>query len=252
MRSKPKTILTLLAAALCLPGAAVCARAQNKVTARPAERAVEKGAAPAAASAPGAARGAAEDPAGARYVYEFEQPEFPVRRIRVEHDAAGRGSFTFERRSDTEPIVEPLELSEAATGRITALWAALRFLDSGTDYQADKQFPHLGTMRLTMKQGGRERAAEFNYTRDRDAFALVAEYRRAVDQAMFVFEIQLARENQPLEAPKLLERLDTLVSRGGLSDPRQLIPLLRDLSTDERLPLIARNHAGRVLKKLEK
>ena len=32
----------------------------------------------------------------------------------------------------------------------------------------------------------------------------------------------------------------------------QLIPLIRDLSTDERLPLMARNHAGRILKKLEK
>jgi uncharacterized protein (UPF0147 family) len=30
-----------------------------------------------------------------------------------------------------------------------------------------------------------------------------------------------------------------------------LVPLLKDISTDEHLPLIARNHALRLLKKIE-
>ena len=38
---------------------------------------------------------------------------------------------------------------------------------------------------------------------------------------------------------------------GGVSDPQQLIPLLKDLSTDERVPLITRNTAGKILKKVE-
>ena len=57
---------------------------------------------------------------------------------------------------------------------------------------------------------------------------------------------------QPLEAPKLMNKLETLLRLNQISDPKQLAPLIRTLSTDERLPLIARNHAVRLLKKLEK
>jgi hypothetical protein len=61
-----------------------------------------------------------------------------------------------------------------------------------------------------------------------------------------------ARENQPLNAPKLMEQLESLLNRNELSDPYQLVPLLREITTDERLPLIARNHAGRLLKRIQK
>jgi hypothetical protein len=105
---------------------------------------------------------------------------------------------------------------------------------------------------LELKRGGRDRSAQFNWTTDANAKALANEYWRAADQAILVFDIAVSRENLPLEAPKLMDRLDQLLSRGGLSDPEQLIPLLRELSTDERVPLIARNHASRLLKKIEK
>ena len=186
------------------------------------------------------------------YSYEFKQPEFLVSRILVEHDQDGRGRVSFERKGNIEMIVEPLELSAPALARIRALWDSLRFLDSEEDYQSDRQFRHLGTVRLHMARGGRERTAEFNWTSNREAASLASEYRRAADQTMFVFDITVARESQPLEAPKLMDKLDFLLSRGGLSDPQQLVALLRDLNTDERIPLIARNHAGRLLKKIEK
>jgi hypothetical protein len=67
-----------------------------------------------------------------------------------------------------------------------------------------------------------------------------------------VFNITLSRQNQPLEAPKLMDQLDTLVTRNELADPADLVPLLQDLTTDERIPLMARNHAARILKKIKK
>lgn len=196
--------------------------------------------------------GAGEAKTIEQYVYEFENPEFIVNRIRVEHDAAGRGRIVFERRSYVEPVVEPFEFSPAALGRVRAHWEALRFLDSDASYQTEKQFPHLGVTRLKMRAGGRERATEFNYTHDREAGGLASEYRRAADQAIFVFDLGVARENQPLEAPKLLDALDRMIKHNMISDPAQLVPILRELETDERLPLIARNHAARLLKKLAK
>jgi hypothetical protein len=192
------------------------------------------------------------EPDSAHFFYEFTQPEFYVRHIRIEHDAGGRGAIKFERLNDETVYEEPLELSADAWTRVSGLWQALRFLDSTENYQSDRQFPHLGTMRLKMERDSRQRTAEFNWTNNKDAFALANEYRRVADQAVLVFDISVARESQPLNTPKLMEEFELQMKRNGLSDPQQLIPLLQDISTDEHLPLIARNHALRLIKKIEK
>jgi hypothetical protein len=187
-----------------------------------------------------------------KYSYEFSQPRFYVKHIILEHDANGRGTLTFERLNEDTPIVEPIELSSDALARITSSWQALQFLESDTNYQASKQFPHLGTMRIGMQRGERKRVAEFNWTNNSDASTLVNEYRKAADQAILIFDISIARENQPLGVPKLMEGMESLLKRNALSDPRQLLKLLQDLSTDEHIPLIARNHALRLIKQIQK
>ena len=240
--SKEK-ITHIYLAALFILSAAICVAAQNNGAGKQNTR--DETAAPAAEAKEVRA-------AATSYSYEFKQPDFTTRHILIEHDESGRGHVTFERKGSEEAITEPLELSAAALLRITDLWDALRFLDSETDYQADRQYPNMGTVRLRMARGTQERAASFNWTLNRDASALANEYRRAADQAIFVFDITVARENRPLDAPKLMDNLDLLLSRNGLSDPQQLVVLLRDLTVDERIPLIARNHAARLLKKIEK
>ena len=186
-----------------------------------------------------------------RFSYEFTQPQFYLRHIVIEHDASGHGKITFERLNEETPILESLEISPTVLGRISALWQGLRFLESDTDYQSDKQFPHLGTMKLTMTDGEKKRTAEFNWSNVKEAAELTREYRRIADQASLVFDISVARENQPLNAPKLLEGFESLLKRNALSDPQQLVPLLKEISSDERLPLIARNHALRLLAKIK-
>ena len=103
-----------------------------------------------------------------------------------------------------------------------------------------------------MTRGDRKRIAEFNWTNNSDASKLINEYRKAADQAILILDIALARENEPLNTPKLMELIESLLKRDGLSDPRQLLKLLQDLSTDEHVPLIARNHALRLIKTIEK
>jgi hypothetical protein len=238
--------LQFLPAAFVLLSAAVFGAAQEssgiKHNTRP------EAAAPAATPAPLAKT----EKDSARFSYEFTQPEFYIRHIRIEHDANGRGAIKFERLHDETVYEEPLELSPAAGMRISSLWQALHFLDSEENYQSDRQYAHLGTMRLKMERDLRKRTAEFNWTNNRDAFALANEYRRLADQAILVFDISVARESQPLNTPKLMEEFELQLKRNGLSDPQQLVPLLKDISTDEHLPLIARNHALRLIKKIEK
>jgi hypothetical protein len=189
---------------------------------------------------------------GIRYTYEFKQPEFLIKHIVIEHDSRGRGKIKFVQRPDEMEVEEPLHLSPEATSRISSLWSALNFLSSNEDYQADRQYPHLGTMRLKMEKDSRQRTAEFNWTNHPEALKLVNEYRRAGEQAILVFELSVARESIPLNTPKLMERVEALLKRNGLSDPKQMLPLLKELSTDDHLPLITRNHALRLIKRIEK
>ena len=185
------------------------------------------------------------------YTWEFNQPQFVVSHIVVEHDSLGRGTVTFVQHNDS-PIVESVQLSTAALGRIFNLWTELRFLDTDENYQAPKNFAHLGVYKIGLDDGKRHRTAEFNWSDNKTAWALVNEYRHAADQTILVFNIKLAREMQPLNAPQLMTELDSMLTRNELSDPHQLVPLLTELRTDEHIPLIARNHADRILKKIEK
>ncbi len=239
-----KSFKQVLPAALVILSAAIFTCAQDQTRAKHNPRPDQTAGAPATISE--------NKPDAVKYSYEFSQPKFYIRHILLEHDANGRGSVTFERLNEDVPVVEPLELSPATLARITSSWQALRFLDSDTNYQASKQFAHLGTMRIGMQRGDRKRVAEFNWTHDDNALALVNEYRKAADQAILIFDISIARENQPLNAPKLMEAMESLLNRDALSDPRQLLPLLQELSTDEHIPLIARNHALRIIKKIQK
>ena len=243
--SKTKLTKQGLPAALIVLSAAICIYGQDqsgssKHNTRPNQ------------SAPSATPVSNNSSEPVKYTYEFSQPKFYVKHIVIEHDANGRGTVTFERLNEDASVVEPLQLSSAALARINSSWQALQFLDSQTDYQSNKQFPHLGTMRIGMERGDRKRVAEFNWTNNDAAAALVAEYRKAADQVILLFDISIARQNQPLNTPKLMEAMESLLNRNALSDPQQLLPLLNDLSTDERVPLIARNHALRLIKKIQK
>lgn len=191
-------------------------------------------------------------PASVRYTWEFSHREFTINHIVVEHDATGRGKVTFTRKGEEEPIVENVELTPPVFERIEKLWRELRFLDSNENYQSAKDFAHLGTYKIGMTALDRTRTAEFNWSGNASAWALAQEYRRVADQVIFVFDMTVARENQPLNTPGLLKQLESMYNRNGLSDPKQLIPLLKEIRTDAHVPLIARNHAERLLKKIDK
>jgi hypothetical protein len=235
----------LILAALVISSAAIC-HAQNQPQTKRNDRPPETG----ASTPPRQENKKPPDPT--RYSWEFTKPEFLVSHIVIEHDASGRGKITFEHRGEATPIVEPIELSISALGRVLGLWSDLQFLDSNENYQAAKNFAHLGTYHLRMDDGQRKRTAEFNWSNNKPAWTLTNEYRRVSNQAILVFDLKLAREMQPLNAPGLMDEMEWDLTRGELSDPYQLVPLLKDLRTDERIPLIARNHAGRLLKKIEK
>lgn len=187
------------------------------------------------------------------YFYEFSQPDFLVSHIRIEHDETGKGAITLGKKDFDEEYTDPIELSVKAIERLKTLWADLSFLNSEENYQsATRDYPHLGSMTFTMKKDGRERSAKFNWSENPAAQALAAEYKKLANQYVWIFDINVARQNQPLESPRLMHALESHLRTNQISDPLQLIPFLQKISGDERLPLITRNHALRLIKDIEK
>jgi hypothetical protein len=187
------------------------------------------------------------------FVYEFSQPNFVIKTILIEHDENGKGKITFEHRDFGEPISDPLQLSQITLEKLNKLFTTLNFLDSTEDYQSPmRDYGHLGNHKVIRRKDDKERIAKYNWTENKDAKALADEYRKIGEQFIWYFDISVARENQPLEAPSLMDRLISLLKRDEISDPLQMLPLLKELSNDERIPLIARNKATRIIKDIEK
>ncbi|HMQ03831.1 MAG TPA: hypothetical protein PKD26_07935 [Pyrinomonadaceae bacterium] len=202
-----------------------------------------------------AASGAGQAPGQkttAAFRYEFSQPDFSIPSIVIEHDEAGLGSISFRRQNSAEIISDPIVVSASVLEKINRAIAALNFLDSQENYQYSKDFSHLGNIKFARSKDGRSREVLLNWTENKEMKAIMNEYRKLGHQFIWVFDISVSRENQPLEAPKLMRSLDSMMARNDISDPVQLEPLLVELSNDERIPLIARNHAARLVKQIEK
>ena len=186
------------------------------------------------------------------YFYHFAQPKFLISKIVIEHDENGLGKIAFQKQKFDEDITEPLALSTATLEKLKGFWTTLKFLTSEETYQSEiRDYGHLGNIKLEMKKDGKERTTGFNWTENLDAKALAEEYRKIANQLIWMFDINIARVNQPLEAPRIMNGLDSYLRRDAISDPQQMLPFLKGLSEDERIPLIARNHAGRLMKKIE-
>ena len=186
------------------------------------------------------------------YRYEFSQPEFVVSSIKIEHDPDGAGTIAFKKKGSDEAITDPIRVSAKAIARINEALAALDFLSSTENYQYEKDYSHLGVTKFAFAQNGHSREISISWTENKDAKTLMDEYRKISNQYIWVFDISLSRENQPLDAPRLLDSLDSMIRRNEISDPLQMEPFLRELSNDERIPLIARNHASRLVAQFEK
>lgn len=186
------------------------------------------------------------------YVYEFTRPEFVVSWVLIGHDEQGRGKISFKQTGLDAPESDPIMLSPITLERINSAITALNFLDSTESYQYEKDYSHLGNISITYRKDNRERTTKFNWTTNEFAKVLMDEYRKIGNQYVWQFDMAVSRENQPLNAPSLMDELDSYIRRNEISDPKQLVPLLKELSNDERIPLIARNHAAKLAGQIEK
>ena len=195
--------------------------------------------------------GLGSETSSARYRYLFENEKFTTPRQEVVFGADGRGEFRFKRK-DGEEIVNPLAVSATLVAQVQGLLDELRFLDSAEDYQYKKDFSHLGRVTISLARGGRDRETTFNYTTNPAMNRLVEIFRNIATQETRVFEIETVRATDPISTPAQLRLLETELRSKHIAEPHRLAPLLQEIKLDESVPLIARNHADRLLKEIKK
>jgi hypothetical protein len=186
------------------------------------------------------------------HIYEFTRPGFTYELVRIEHDDKGLGKISFRKDGSDELITDPIRLSQPTSAKLRNILDELDFVNSKEDYQYENDYSHLGNISITVRRDGRERTAKYNWTLNKHAKELSDEYRRITNEYTWLFEFGIARQNQPLRTPGMMDALDGYLRRNEIPDPIHLVPFLDKLSTDERLPLIARNHALKLAKSIRK
>ncbi|MGH9798761.1 MAG: hypothetical protein ACRD82_00200 [Blastocatellia bacterium] len=187
----------------------------------------------------------------ASYHYRFENERFTTTVQEIEFDGSGRGKFRFKKK-DGEEIINDLALSETLLTQIQSLFDQLNFLSSQENYQHKKDFSHLGTITISQSRNGKERTVKFNYT-DHPAMSQLRDiFQNIANQETRFFEIEVVRETDPISTPTQMRLLDDDLRSKRIADPNRFVPLLKDIKLDESVPLIARNHADRILKAISK
>lgn len=187
-----------------------------------------------------------------QYDYKFVNPQFYVSNVEIKHDENGIGSLVFRKMDSDEDVKLPLALSDYTLRKLLSLYEKLDFLNSKEKYQsAERDYGHLGTITISLSKEGKQHTDSFNWTENPDAHELSEEYRRILNQEMWIFDFNVAKTNQPLETSKILKRLESQVRRNSISDPLAILNVLKEIEIDESIPLIARNQARRIVKKME-
>lgn len=189
--------------------------------------------------------------ADTKFHYLFENEKFTTPRIELEFGADGKGEFRFKKK-ESEEIANKLEVTTMVLGQISALLAELNYLESSENYQHKKDFSHLGTVTIEIHQSGKHRKVQFNYTDNPAMSKLVNIFRNIATQETRVFEIETIRQSDPISTPAQLRYLDSELRSKNIADPERFVVLLQDIKLDDGVPLIARNHAERLLKEIRK
>jgi len=186
------------------------------------------------------------------FSYKFDGARFPLRLIEIDLGPDGAGELRFTRGESDEVVDCKVKLLPATTARIRNLFEVSDFLASSAEYQDKRDFKHMGRITLGAKQGARERKVRFNYTLNPHMKELEEIFRGIASQEISLFDIENAERYQPLDVPKQLEMLENDLKLVRIAEPARLLTALNEIAGDDSQPLIARNHAKRIIEAIKK
>ncbi|HEU4389450.1 MAG TPA: hypothetical protein VFV34_16725 [Blastocatellia bacterium] len=195
---------------------------------------------------------AAPTRADTSFKYKFENERFYIPFIEVDVTPNGSGGLKFKRGESDETIERDLKVLPGTVDRLNRLIDRLSFLTTEDDYQSKKDFSHLGWITVTVRRGSRERTVRFNYTTNPSINEMADILRGIATQEIDLFDLDLALKHQPLETPRIMETIESDLRLDRIAEPERIVAALREIAGDDTLPLIARNHATRLVSAIQK
>jgi hypothetical protein len=187
-----------------------------------------------------------------KFGYKFENQRFYIPFIEIDLNAKGEGELRFKRGESDEIIDLKLKILPETVARLRELYDSTGFLESKEEYQDKRDHSNLGWVTLTVTSGERQRSARFNYTQKIEIKTVADIFRALANQQMDLFDIETALQYQPLDVPGKIEALDNDLKLERIAEPAQVLSMLRDIAKNDSAPLIARNHAKRIIAAIEK
>jgi hypothetical protein len=191
-------------------------------------------------------------PASPSFAYKFENARFYIPLLEIDLAADGSGEVRFKRGESDEILDLKFKLMPSTLARVRRLCVSTQFLTSDADYQDKKDFSHLGWISISAKQGELSRSVRFNYTLNAEIRELSEIFRAIATQEIHVFDMETAQRYQPLDLPGRLEALENDLRLERLAEPERMLMPLREIAGDDTQPLIARNHASRIIDGINK
>jgi hypothetical protein len=191
-------------------------------------------------------------PGEVKFAYKFENQRFYIPLIEIDLNGKGEGELRFKRGESDEIIDLKLKLLPETVARLRELYDKTRFLESDESYQDKRDHSNLGWVTLSLSAGGRERSARFNYTPNLDIKQVADIFRALANQQTDLFDIETALQYQPLDVPGKLEVLEGDLRLERIAEPQQVVATLQEIAKNDTAPLIARNHAKRIIEAIEK
>jgi hypothetical protein len=197
-------------------------------------------------------KGASSSDSDLSFSYKFEGPRFYLKVIEIDLGSNGTGGLRFTRGESDEVLDCKVNLQPGTIARIRQLYELSDFLGTETSYQDKRDMSHLGWITIGAKRGERERKVRYNYTTNAHIKELQEIFLGIAWQEIALFDIDNAERYQPLDLPKQLEILENDLGLERIAEPTRVIAPLKEISVDESQPLIARNHAKRIIEAINK
>jgi len=182
-----------------------------------------------------------------RRVFPASTPEFIEITVREDSDAA-----TYEiRQLEEEPGASPFEVSAALRAKMFSHAAELHHFQ-GLDLDVHRKIANLGEKTFRWEQGAVAHETKFNYTLNSSASQLLQIFEGLARQQEHYALLTRRMRYDRLGINDALLQFESDLNRGLMPEPKRLVPLLDQISSDPRVVDIARQRARSLADRLRR
>jgi hypothetical protein len=180
-----------------------------------------------------------------RKIFKNSTPEF----VEIKVDEAGSGTYDIRQLSD-DANPEAFQVGEALARRILDLSAKLRNFD-GVNLESRHRIANLGDKTFRYDNGAESHMVTFNYTVDETAVQLLDAFEGLSRQLGDASDLQHALRYDRLGVNDAILQVEKDLDAKLLPEPERLLPLLQQVSADQRVIEMARRRANSLAARIQ-